>query len=119
VSVNDIVITENAGNNDDGIGSLSEGQLISVGGFDDPFPPLLPGYGDDHERYNLQPYITKGDKAIAVKTSNFSRDDNIFLAGFYVTGRAGVSSSTVPEPGALTLLALGIAVFGAKRSRKN
>ena len=60
VSVNGTTITEEAGNNDDG-DIVSNGSLITVGGDDDAYSPFLPVYTDDHERYNLVPYITAGD----------------------------------------------------------
>jgi len=115
VKVNGTTITENAGNNDDGLGFLSNGQLITVGGFNDPFSPLLPSYADDHERYNLKDYITKGDTAIVIETFNASQDDNIFLAGIYATGKA---TFDVPEPESLLLFGLGLAGFGFARFAK-
>lgn len=127
VSVNGTTITNSAGNYDDGAQSAN-GSLITMGGFDDPYSPLLPSYADDHERYNLASYINKGDTSITVRTSNASQDDNIFLATFYVLGEAGINEppNTVPEPGsALTLMGLGLGMIGlasrrlaGRRSRK-
>jgi hypothetical protein len=92
VTVNGTVITENAGNNDDSAdANLSNGNLISVGGDNDPFSALLPAYENDHERYNLVPQIVNGSTAINVNTINPSNNDNIFLAVFHVFGRAGVN----------------------------
>ncbi len=118
ITVNGTTITENAGNNDDG-GAAANGSLITVGGFDDPFSPLLPSYAEDHERYNLVPQITAGDTTIDIRTLNPSGDDNIFLAVFHVLGEAGINEpppgpSEVPEPGTLSLLAIG----GAAAIRK-
>ena len=109
VAVNGTQITANAGNHDDStdFGAFNGG-LITVGGFDDPDSTLLPTYANDHERYNLTPYINAGDTSITIRTANASRDDNIFLATFNVTGDATISTN-VPEPGSLTLLGLGVA----------
>lgn len=120
VSVNGTTITNTAGNYDDG-NAASNGSLITVGGFDDPFSPLLPTYGNDHERYNLKPYINVGDTSIKINTLNPSRDDNIFLAGFYVTGEANVCTTNcnaVPEPDSIALFGLGFAGLGFVRRRK-
>ncbi len=106
VSVNGTLITSNAGNRDDGDGG-GNGALITVGGFDDPYSPFLPSYEEDHERYDIAPYIDNGDTTIAVQTANPSSDDNIYIAGFYVNGFAAVNkpppiapppSDTIPVP---------------------
>ena len=116
VVVNGTTITNTAGNNDDG-DAVANGALITMGGDNDPFSTLLPAYADDHERYNLVPYIATGDTSITVRTLNPSNDDNIFLAVFKVTGDAGFNEppSSVPEPGMLALLGIGLASMGLYR----
>jgi PEP-CTERM motif len=116
VKVNGTTITTVAGNNDDGIGSFSNGQLITVGGDDDAFSALNPAYGDDHERYNLVPYINVGDTSIKIDTVNPSNDDNIFLAAFRVSGNATVNA--VPEPGTWTMMIAGFGMVGAFMRRR-
>jgi PEP-CTERM motif len=116
VKVNGTTITNTAGNNDDGLGSTANGQLITVGGDDDAFSTLLPAYGDDHERYSLVPYINVGDTAITVDTNNPSGDDNIFLAAFRVSGNAVVNA--VPEPGTWTMMIAGFGMVGAFMRRR-
>jgi hypothetical protein len=124
ITVNGTTITENAGNNDDGLGFAANGQLITVGGFDDPFSALLPSYADDHERYNLVPFITDGDTTITVDTFNGSQNDNIFLALFHVFGRAGINepppdeNGVIPEPSTMLLLGSGLAMAGLRKLRR-
>jgi hypothetical protein len=122
VTVNGTMITQNAGNNDDGA-QVANGSLITVGGFDDPFSTLLPTYANDHERYNLVPYVAFGDTTISVNTRNPSGDDNIFLAVFHVAGLAGINEpppdgEPVPEPMTLAMLGLGAVGFGVRRVRR-
>ena len=120
VSVNGTLITQNAGNMDDGL-EVANGSLITMGGDNDPFSTLLPSYDNDHERYNLVPQITDGATSISVNTANPTQDDNIFVAVFHVSGEAGFNEpppSNVPEPGTLALLAIGMGALGI-RARKS
>ncbi len=116
VMVNGTTITNNAGNNDDGQ-QVANGSLITVGDDNDPFSPLLAAYSEDHERYNLVPQITKGDKSITINTNNPSHDDNIFLAVFDVSGKATINQP-VPEPSTMLLLASGLVALAWRKREK-
>ena len=122
VTVNGTTITRNAGCNDDSADfTPANSNLITVGSFDDPFSPLLPLTAADHEFYNLVSQITDGDTTITVKNTNASKDDNIFLAVFDVTGVAGIDepppSNNAPEPTSLALAGLALAGLAAQRRR--
>lgn len=110
INVNGMLMTENAGNKDDGVDGDANGNLITVGSFDDAFSPVNPTYANDSERYDLSSFVTLGDTSIVVDTVNASGDDNIFLAAFYVSGEAGINEPppSVPAPGILVLMGIGL-----------
>jgi hypothetical protein len=124
--VNGAPLTASAGCNDDsadGAGNESDGNLITVGGSDDPFSGSLPSVTDDHEHYNLTSLIANGDLVINVATNNPSNDDNIFLQTFLITGQGSITCPDceppgVPEPGTLALLGIGLAGMGSFLRRR-
>lgn len=119
VDVNGTRITNNAGCNDDSADtSPANGNLITMGGDNDPFSGLLPATQDDHERYNLAGQIAAGDTSINVHTLNPSNNDNIFLAVFHVTGEAGINEpppNGAPEPASIAVVGLALAGLGLQR----
>jgi len=120
VSVNGTLITENAGGFDDGE-NQANGSLITFGSFDDAYSPFMPSYAEDTERYDLTNYINVGDSSITVDTINPSVNDNIFFAGFYVSGEAGFNapppSVNAPEPGTLAMMGCLLAGLAGFRQR--
>lgn len=118
VNVNGTLISANAGLNDDGTGGGFNGNLITVGGNDDPFSTLLPTYENDRERYDLTPYITNGDTSITIRTANASADDNIFLLAGIFSGSASVVSGAVPEPGTWAMMLAGFGIVGGAMRRR-
>lgn len=118
VTVNGQTLTTVAGNFDDGVGA--NGGLVTVGGYDDPFTAVgETDYTKDNERYDLKSLITAGDTTIKVDTFNSSADDNIFVAGFFVTGRAGINEPPppIPEPSTYALMGLGLGVLAWRKRR--
>ncbi len=125
IDVNGLRMTNVAGDNDDSVdANPSNGNLITVGSDNDPFTLASPGnpqnnYLLDHERYDLSPFITKGDTSIKLHTLNPSGDDNIFLEVFSVSG-AGVvhGNGGVPEPATWAMMLMGFGGLGAVMRRR-
>lgn len=127
VDVNGRRLTSSAGGQDDGGGF--NGGLITAGGLGDSSAnPGNPNAGPnvnanyDDELYDLAQgnglnpngFINNGDTQIRIDTVNASQDDLIFFLGLNVTAKGNVNHDpTVPEPGAVALLA-GLAVPGVQ-----
>jgi hypothetical protein len=104
VDVNGMRLTRSAGGQDDGIGMVpSNGALITVGGIGDsndnpPNPNAFPfGPRSDDELYSLLPFVEDSDQLILVETDNPSDDDNIFVAAFFLTVEAQVTTTEPPS----------------------
>ena len=127
IKVNGATLTTVAGHcDDDQDTTCQDGNLITMGGTNagptktDPFTPFPnPSIGSDHESYDLSNILNVGDTTINLTTFNTSRDDNIFLEVFDISGRAIVNST--PEPGSLVLLGAGLVGLGVyfRRGRRS
>ena len=107
IDVNTVRLTSCAGNQDDGVGTVQDGLLFTMGGVgDDLLNPSDPnqraGLGaaseliDDDERYDITSFISNGNTQLVLDTVNTSADDNLFITIIYVRG----ATVTVdpPEP---------------------
>ena len=108
VDVNGQRLTSCAGNLDDGVGTVANGLLITVGGIgDDPANPVdpfqqaadgsLPRIVDD-ELYDLTSFLGETDLSVVVDTLNPSNDDNIFAGHFLITTPAIIGEGIVLSP---------------------
>lgn len=119
IDVNGSPMTTVAGNNDSCVdsGAPANGCLITVGNINGPFTGGTPGspqnvYADDHEAYDLAPFISTGDTAISIDTNNPSHDDLIFLQVFDVSGEGSIVGPTVPETSTWAMMIIGFAGLG-------
>ncbi len=98
VDVNGQRLTSCAGNLDDGVGTVANGILITVGGvgdntlnpadpFQEPADGKTPRVEDD-ELYDLAPFLNTGDTQTVLNTQNPSGDDQIFLLIAKITAKA-------------------------------
>ena len=116
IKVNGSTVTDNAGNSDDGL-VVADGSLITVGGLGDT-PANGQSYANDHELYNLAPFLTKGSTSFSIFTQNPTNDDNIFFASLYLTGDIISVTPGIPEPETYALMLAGLGVLGAVARRR-
>ncbi len=90
VRVNGDLLTECAGNYDDGVGN--DGALITVGGVGDSTDNPAQTAGEDDELYNLVPLMDTADTSLTIDTANPSGDDNLFLAVIAVSAEGTVTT---------------------------
>ncbi len=116
VDINGVRLTSCAGNFDDSIDEISNGNLITVGGVgdvvDNPSDPFqfpadgaIPRVADD-ELYDLEPLLAQGITKIVMDTVNASLDDLIFLSVLSITAEACQGPECEPTPVAGEILSL-------------
>lgn len=115
VQINGTTLSDFAGNFDDGIGT--DGGLITAGGIGDPALAFASSYAEDHELYNLAPYLSAGDTGFSIFTNNPTDDDNIFFASLYTTATARIGPA-VPEPATWAMMLLGFGAMGLSLRRR-
>jgi hypothetical protein len=117
VNINGSLLTNNAGNFDDGL-QLADGSLITVGGLGDT-PANGQSYANDHELYDLKPFLHTGDTSFSIYTINPTSDDNIFFSSLYLTGNISGITPGIPEPESYAMMLAGLGLLGfAARRRK-
>jgi hypothetical protein len=116
VKVNGGTMTENAGNNDDGA-LVADGSLITVGGLGD-VPTNNASYANDHELYDLRPFLHTGDTSFSIVTNNPTNDDNIFFGSLYITSKISGVTPGVPEPDSVLMVLAGLGVIGGWARRR-
>lgn len=137
VTVDGGVLSNNVGDCDDGLkidGSCANGNLITVGGDNDPLQSPSTAAAFDpadiaatHERFDFAPLITPNTTSVTINTINSSQDDNIFALASIVTGDAGFNApppvtnpppvTTVPEPAAVSLFGAAVLAAAVRRRR--
>jgi hypothetical protein len=116
VEINGSLLTDTAGNLNDGL-VAADGSLITVGGLgDDPGNNL--GYATDDELYDLRPFLSTGDTSFSIFTQNPTNDDNIFFTSLYLTGEITDVRPQIPEPGTYALMLAGLGVLAAVARRR-
>ncbi|HUG25630.1 PEP-CTERM sorting domain-containing protein [Piscinibacter sp.] len=116
IQVNGSMLTDTAGNFNDGL-QASDGSLITVGGIGDD-PSNNVGYDMDDELYDLSPFLAEGDMSFSIFTQNPTNDDNIFFASLYLTGEITDIRPGIPEPQTYALMLAGLALIGAVARRR-
>jgi len=115
ITVNGTRLTSAAGGYDDGI--YGDGGLITAGGIGDsntnPADPSDIAAADD-ELYSLVPFLQTGDTSFSIFTVNPTNDDNIFFMGL----RLKATVESVPEPGTMALLGVGLLGLGIRMRRR-
>ena len=88
-----IYITATAGGADDAVGTLRNGNLLTVGGVGDTVSKPVNSASStttttpiDSEIYSLIDVLPNGTQSFSLTSSNPSRDDVLFFAGFYFKG---------------------------------
>ena len=116
VKINGSLLTDNAGNFDDG--TRQNGGLITVGGLGDAVGNGQ-SYANDHELHDLRPFLATGDTSFSIFTQNPTNDDNIFFASLYVTAEIKDVTPNIPEPETYALMLAGLGgVAAVARKRK-
>ncbi len=115
ITINGSTLATHAGNNDDG--AQANGALITVGGLGDAPLSAPASYANDHEFYNLAPFLHTGDTSFSIFTQNATNDDNIFFASLYSTAQITVTPG-IPEPSTYAMLLAGLGVIGFAARRR-